>query len=151
MAEDAPPSPEGRSSFVARGGKPPAALLLVLFGVPAALILVFAVLLGLKIFRPPQPVVLQDDRKIEEEINDLLDESWALIGKAHQAGLADDPIAKLLIDEAKRKAERLSEMYGKLLRNPEYVDADGSLKRGYEWIGALGGRVAEIVIASRDL
>jgi len=55
----------------------------------------------------------------------------------------------VLVEQAVRKVDQLSERYSALMDNPEYRDPKTELfKPGYEWIGAKGG---EIGLVRRDV
>jgi len=150
MANSVRKSSNGRSTFVAQGGRPPTHLLAIIFGIPAILIVVFAILLGAKMLGSrEQPKVVTDDSKLEKEINQLLGESRALYQKAYQAVTGEESNARVLVEQAVRKVDQLSERYSALMDNPEYRDPKTELfKPGYEWIGAKGG---EIGLVRRDV
>ncbi|MBN1418161.1 MAG: hypothetical protein JXP34_05255 [Planctomycetes bacterium] len=149
MANSGSRSPNGRSTFVSKSGKPPTHLLAIIFGIPAVLILVFGVLLGVKMLGSKgQETIVTDDAKLEAEINKLLGETQALYRKAYKAVTADEANAKMLVEQAVRKAGQLSDRYSELMNKEEYRLPDGSWKSGYEWIGAKGG---EVGIVKRDI
>jgi len=86
----------------------------------------------------PVPVAAPDQLKT------VIGESRALFQKAYRAVVQEMPNAAIIIDQAVSKANEMQSAFQEYSTTVEHRAADGTSKRGYEWVGPMGTEVATI-------